>query len=165
MSDFLNGLFGKFGLNLSGLVENSIVIGLVVFVLALGFFGIRYLGKRRQLRQQLQMAALIKGLHYAGVSRDVFNARKRDAQDHLFRGLRWLFGAGGVSGAMYAYASMQPAATFIDSVKGALLGLIPGAIGLAHLLFSFICSLRNRASSARMPQVGPGYYRAVSRRF
>jgi len=165
MSDFLNGLLGKFGLNLSGLVENSIVIGLVVFVLALGFFGIRYLGKRRQLRQQLQMAALIKGLHYAGVSRDVFNARKRDSQEHLLRGLRWLFGAGGVSGAMYAYASMQPAATFLDSIKGALLGLIPAAIGLAHLLFSFICKLRNGASSTPMPPVGTGYYRAVSRRY
>jgi hypothetical protein len=164
MTDFLNGLLGKFGLNLSGLVENSIVVGLTVFVLALGFFAIRYLGRRRQLQQQLRMAALIKGLHYAGVSRDVFNARKRDAQDHLLRGLRWLFGAGGVSGAMYAYASLQPAGTFWDAIKGALLGLIPAAIGLAHLLFSWICSLRNRTASGQIPPVA-GYYRAASRRY
>ena len=164
MTDFLSGLFGKLGLNLSGLADNIIVVGLTIFALALGFFSIRYLGRRRQLQQQLQMAALIKGLHYSGVSRDVFNARRHDAQDHLLRGLRWLFGAGGVSGAMYAYASLQPASAFIDAVKGALLGLIPGAIGLAHLIFSFICSLRNRATSARMPQAG-GYYRAASRRF
>ena len=163
MTDFLNGLLGRFGLNLSGLADSILVVGLTVFVVALGLFAIRYLGKRRQLQQQLQMAALIKGLHYAGVSRDVFNARKRDAQDHLLRGLRWLFGGAGVSGAMYAYASLQPAATFFDAIKGALLGLIPGAIGLAHLLFSFICTLRNRTTSARMPPVA-GYYRAVSRR-
>jgi hypothetical protein len=163
MTDFLSGLLGKFGLNLSGLADNVIVVGLTVFALALGFFALRYLGRRRQLQQQLQMAALIKGLHYSGVSRDVFNARRHDAQDHLLRGLRWLFGAGGVSGAMYAYASLQPASAFIDAIKGALLGLIPAAIGLAHLIFSFICSLRNRASSARMPPV-PGYYRAAGRR-
>jgi len=164
MTDFLNGLLGKLGLNLSGLADSILVVGLTVFALALGFFAIRYLGKRRQLQQQLQMAALIKGLHYAGVSRDVFNARKRDAQDHLLRGLRWLFGAGGVSGAMYAYASLQPAATFIESMKSALLGLIPAAIGLAHLLFSFICSMRNRTASAKLPPVA-GYYRAASRRY
>ena len=163
MTDFLNGFLGRFGLNLSGLVENAVVIGLTVFVLALGFFGLKYLGKRKQMQQQLQMAALIKGLHYAGVSRDVLNGRKREAQDHLLRGLRWLFGAGGVSGAMYAYASLQPAGTILDGLKGALLGLIPGAIGLAHLLFSFICKLRNRTTSTRMPPV-PGYYRAASRR-
>lgn len=164
MTDFLSGFLGKFGLNLSGLADNVIVVGLTVFALALGFFAIRYLGRRRQLQQQLRMAALIKGLHYSGVSRDVFNARRHDAQDHLIRGLRWLFGAGGVSGAMYAYASLQPAAAFIDAIKGALLGLIPGAIGLAHLLFSLICTLRNRASSARIPPVA-GYYRAAGRRF
>jgi uncharacterized membrane protein YciS (DUF1049 family) len=163
MSDFLNGLLGKVGLNLSGLVDNVLVVGLTIFALALGFFSIRYLGKRRQLQQQLRMAALIKGLHYAGVSRDVFNVRKQDAQDHLLRGLRWLFGAGGVSGAMYAYASLQPANAVFDALKGALLGLIPGAIGLAHLLFSFICSLRNRTTSARIPPVA-GYYRAAGRR-
>src|SRR5215831_217858 len=151
MSNFLSGFLGKFGLNLSGLADNAIVAGLTVFALALGFFAIRYLSKRRQLQQQLQMAALIKGLHYAGVSRDVFNTKQQDSRDHLLRGLRWLFGAGGVSGAMYAYASLQPAATFIDSIKGALLGLIPGAIGLAHLLFSLICSLKSKATGVRLP--------------
>jgi hypothetical protein len=165
MSGFLSSLGGKLGLNLAGLADNVIVVGLTVFALALGFFAIRYLGKRRQLQQQLQMAALIKGLHYAGVSRDVFNTRRQDAQDHLLRGLRWLFGAGGVSGAMYAYASMQPASAFVDAIKAALLGLIPGAIGLAHLLFSLICSLRNKTTAARLPPgASAGYYRAAGRR-
>lgn len=154
----LSGLLGKLGLNLTGLADNIIVIGLTIFALALGFFAIRYLGRRRQLIQQERMAALIKGLHYAGVSRDVFNKPKQDAHDHLLRGLRWLFGAGGVSGAMYAYASMQPASAVTDALRGALLGIIPGAIGLAHLLFSWICALRNRATTMRTP--ASGYYRA-----
>jgi hypothetical protein len=162
MSDILNRILGAVGLNLTGLTDNILVIGLAVFALALGFFAIRYLGRRRQSQQQERMAALIKGLHYAGVSRDVFTARRHDAQEHLLRGLRWLFGAGGVSGAMYGYAAMQPANAFTDAVKGVFLGLIPAAIGLAHLLFSFICSLRNRTPSVRTPVTGA--YRAAGRR-
>jgi protein-S-isoprenylcysteine O-methyltransferase Ste14 len=169
MGDLLGGLGSRLGLNLTGLVENILVIGLTVFALALGFFAIRYLGKRRQMQQQNQMAALIKGLHYAGVSRDVFNTRRQESHEHLLRGLRWLFGAGGVSGAMYAYASMQPANAFIDAIRGALLGLVPGAIGLAHLLFSFICKLRSKTTSMRVPSgshyARAGYYRAAGRRF
>jgi hypothetical protein len=158
----LSGLLEKLGLNLSGLTENIVVIGLAAFALTLGLFAIRYLSRRRQTIDQQRMAALIKGLHYAGVSRDVFKP-KHDAQDHLLRGLRWLFGAGGISGAMYAYASMQPASAFGDALKGVLLGIIPGAIGLAHLLSSWICAWHNRTSTRTSS--AQGYYRASARRY
>ena len=158
----VSGLLERLGLNLTGLADNIILIGLTVFALALGFFAIRYLSRRRQSLDQQRMAALIKGLHYAGVSRDVFNQPKRDAQEHLLRGLRWLFGAGGISGAMYAYASMQPASAFGDALKGALLGIIPGAIGLAHLLSSWICAWRARVTARNSAH---GYYRAAGRRY
>ena len=159
----LSGLLGKLGLNLSSITENIVVIGLAAFALTLGVFAIRYLSRRRQTLDQQRMAALIKGLHYAGVSRDVFVRPKHDAQDHLLRGLRWLFGAGGISGAMYAYASMQPASAFGDALKGVLLGIIPGAIGLAHLLSSWICAWRNKV--ATRTSAAQGYYRAAGRRY
>lgn len=165
MSNLLTTLLGKLGLNLNltGLTDNVLVLGLTIFALTLGFFSIRYLGKRRQLVQQERIAALIKGLHYAGVSRDVFNRPRQDSQEHLLRGLRWLFGAGGVSGAMYAYASMQPASAVGDALRGALLGIIPGAIGLAHLLFSWICAMRSKMTTTRTPV--NGYYRVAGRRY
>jgi hypothetical protein len=161
MGNILNGVLGRLGLNLSGLADQIVVIGLAVFALTLGFFSIRYLGRRRQQIQQERMAALIKGLHYAGVSRDVFNKPKQDAHDHLLRGLRWLFGAGGISGAMYGYAAMQPANAVTDALRGVLLGIIPAAIGLAHLLFSWICSWRSKVAVRTQVR---GHYRAAAAR-
>jgi hypothetical protein len=163
MGDVLNGLFGRLGLNLTGLADQILVIGLTVFALVLGFFSLRFLSRRRQMLDHERMAALIKGLHYAGVSRDVFTQRGHEAQDHLLRGLRWLFGAGGISGAFYGYAALQPANVVTDWVRGALLGIIPGAIGLAHLLFSLICSLRSKVAS-RTELRGGSYYRTAGRR-
>ena len=164
MGDILSGVLGKLGLdlNLGGLADTVVVLGLTVFALALGFFAIRYLSRRRQTLDQQRMAALIKGLHYAGVSRQVFNRPRQDAHDHLLRGLRWLFGAGGISGAMYGYAAMQPTPVLLDGLRGALLGIIPGAIGLAHLLFSWICAWRGRVA-ARTPAAGS--YRAARHRY
>jgi hypothetical protein len=162
MGDFLNGVLGKLGINLTGLADQILVVGLTVFALAMGFFSLRFLGRRRQMLDQERMAALIKGLHYAGVSRDVFNKPKQDAHDHLLRGLRWLFGAGGISGAFYGYAALQPANAVTDWLRGALLGIIPAAIGLAHLLFSWICAGRSKA--AEQTQVR-GYYRTAGRRY
>ena len=169
MGDLLSGLFGRLGLNLTGLADQILVIGLTVFVLVLGFFSLRFLSRRRQTLDQERMAALIKGLHYAGVSRDAFKQRGHDAHDHLLRGLRWLFGAGGISGAFYGYAALQPANAVTDWLRGALLGIIPGAIGLAHLLFSLICTWRNKVETRTQVRGGATYraanYRAASRRY
>lgn len=161
MGDILNSLLGRLGLNLSGLADQILVIGLTIFALVMGFFSLRFLSRRREMLHQERMAALIKGLHYAGVSRQLLNRRPHDAREHLLRGLRWLFGAAGISGAMYGYAALQPANELLDALRAALLGIIPGAIGLAHLLFSGICAWLRRAE-ARTPAAG--YYRAVSRR-
>jgi hypothetical protein len=162
-----SGLFGKLGLNLSGLVDTVLVLGLTIFALTLGFFAIRYLSKRRETDQEERLAALIKGLHRAGISREVFNKPKPDAHDHLLRGLRWLLGGAGISGAMYGYAELQPANVITDALKGLLLGIIPASIGIAHLLFSWICAIRSRATTARTPPVNGyarGYARAAIRR-
>ena len=131
--DFLTG-------PLTALTDNLVVAGLGIFALTLGFFAISYLGRRRQLLHQERMATLIKGLHYAGVARDVFAPPKPDPRDHLLRGLRWLFGGAGVSGALYGYERLQPTADMSQAMTGALAGLVPVLIGLAHLLFSWICS-------------------------
>jgi hypothetical protein len=143
------------------LTTNAVVAGLSVFAISLGFFSIHYLNRRRQMLHQERMAALIKGLHYAGVARDVFKPRQ-ESRDHLLSGLRWLFGATGVSGAMYGYQSLQPVADAGDAVRGALIGVIPGAIGLAHLLFSFVCS--RRKTSAPVAAAG-SIYRVAGRRY
>jgi hypothetical protein len=147
------------------LTTSVVVGGLAIFALALGFFAIHYLNRRRQMLHQERMAALIKGLHYAGIAKDVLVKPKADSRDHMLSGLRWLFGAGAASGAMYSYESLQPVADASSALQGALIGIIPAAIGLAHLLFSWICSRRPRANAL---QTGPYYrtvYRPAARRF
>jgi hypothetical protein len=109
---------------------------------------------------QERMASLIKGLHYAGVARDVLVKPKPDSRDHLLSGLRWLFGAGAASGALYGYESLQPVADAGAAMQGALIGIIPAAIGLAHMLFSWLCS--RRPSGGAAPSAGT-YYRAAYR--
>ena len=158
MINILKNLFGVLSGNLQGLVDNIIPLGLAAFLLALGFFAIRYLGRRRQLLNDERMAALIKGLHYAGVSRDLFARPRQDSRDHLLRGLRWLFGAAGISGALYGYESLQPTAATLDAWRAALAGVLPAAIGLAHLIFSWICSLRDRLHAPPATSAG-SYYR------
>jgi hypothetical protein len=84
-----------------------------------------------------------------------------DARDHLLRGLRWLFGAVGLSSALYGYASMQPTATADAALGGALIGLLPGMLGLAHLLFSWL--LRRRATPVAMARPAVGARAAIMR--
>jgi hypothetical protein len=164
MSGFPGGILGFIlGLlpDLSNITNSVIVLGLVVFVLALGFFAISFLGRRQQLLHQERMAAMIKGLHYAGVAKDVFAKPKPDSRDHLLRGMRWMFGAAGLSGALYGYENLQPVPDAVDAAQGLLAGLIPALIGLAHLLFSWICARRSTP-----PAITSGYYhRAVGRRY
>ena len=155
---------------LSDLVQqltSSIVVGgLAAFALALGFFAIHFLNQRRKLLHQERMASLIKGLHYAGIARDVLVKPKPDSRDHMLSGLRWLFGAGAASSAMYGYETLQPVVDAGAAAQGALIGIIPGAIGLAHLLFSWLCSRRTSTSVA--PSARPYYrtaYRPAVRRY
>jgi hypothetical protein len=68
---------------------------------------------------QERMATLIKGLHYAGVARDVLVRPKPDARDHMLSGVRRIFGAGAASVAMYAYESLQPVADAGVAMQGA----------------------------------------------
>jgi len=126
------------------LTDNFVVVAVALNALALGLFSINYLSKRRQMLHQERMATLVKGLHYAGVAKDIFSKPAADSRDHALRGLRWLFGAAGLSLALWAYASMQPAADPTEPVRAALAGVVPGSIGLAHLLFSAISRNRQR---------------------
>ena len=168
--DLVTGLVSGIGGLLSGglsqaisaLTENLITIGLLAFAIALGAFAIVYLNRRRRTLDQQRMAALIKGLHYAGVAHDVLMQPRPDPRAHLLSGLRWLFGAAGLSSAMYGYESMQPGAGPDAALSGALIGLIPGALGLAHLLFSWMSSHRQ---SGRPALARPGVtYRAAAYR-
>jgi hypothetical protein len=164
MLDSILELLGNLlSLNFSQLTENIVTLALAAFAVVLGFFSIAHLRRRRQTLDHQRMAAILKGLHYAGVSRDVFKKPAADSQDHLLRGLRWLFGGVGVSGALYTYGSIEPVADTGAAVRGALIGLIPGALGLAHLLFSWCCKRAHNkqqdALSSRM------VYRAAARRY
>jgi hypothetical protein len=145
------------------LTTNAVVAGLSVFAISLGFFSINYLNRRRQMLHQERMASLIKGLHYAGVARDIFGKPKNDGREHVLRGLRWLLGAAGVSGAMYGQASLQPTFDWLGALRGALIGLIPGAIGLAHLIFAWISARRLRREQQQV--VPGGLYRSAARRY
>ena len=147
----------------TAITENIISLALAAFAVVLGFFGISHLRRRRQTLDHERMAAILKGLHYAGVSRDVFKKPAADSQDHLFRGLRWLFGGAGLSGALYTYGSLEPVVDESAAARVALIGLIPGALGLAHLLFSWFCRRAHRQeqdlTSSRM------VYRAAAQRY
>ena len=154
-----DALLGGLSHGFAGLTDSIVLLGLTLFALALGFFAISYLHKRREMLHQERMAALIKGLHYAGVAHDVFK-RQTDSRQHLLRGLRWVMGGTAASGVMYGCTALQPAAEAADALSGALIGLIPGAIGLAHLIFSWICS-RHRSAAP----TAQGFYRVAARRY
>jgi hypothetical protein len=158
MGSILDWLTEFLGLDLTGLANNLIGLLLSLFAVSLGFFSINYLHKRRQMLHQERMASLIKGLHYAGVARDVFAKPKTEPRDHAMRGVRWLFGALGLSGALYGYETLQPIADSGEALRGAIVGVIPGAIGLAHLL----CSLLSSRRATR--QAPSSVYRAAGRR-
>jgi len=162
ISGILGGIVNFLTGNLSQLTGNIVALGLTVFALGLGFFAIRYLGRRRQMLHTERMAAMVKGLHYAGVARDVFARPQTDARDHLLCGLRWMFGAAGLSGALYGYEQLQAVPDPLNAMRGLLAGIIPGLIGLAHLLFSWLCSRRSSTAGT-----STGYYRVrtVGRRF
>jgi hypothetical protein len=164
------------GILIQQLTSSLVPFGLAVLAASLGFFAISHLHKRRQMLHQERMASLIKGLHYAGVAREIFTPHKPDSRDHLLRGLRWMLGSAGLSGTMYGNAMLQETADPRSALMGALVGLIPAAIGLAHLLFAWLSSRHQKQGSpaapgaAGLPSIirvpgNPGVvYRAMSRR-
>jgi hypothetical protein len=140
--------------------DNFVVAAVALIAVGLGFFSINYLSKRRQMLHQERMASLVKGLHYAGVAQQIFSKPQSGARDHILRGLRWLFGGAGISGALLGYTATQPYTTHSDVVRSALVGVVPGAIGLAHLLFSLICRSKCSNNKNNLPRV---MYRAAGR--
>ena len=126
------------------LTGNFVIVPVALIALGLGWFSINYLSKRRQMLHRERMATLVRGLHYAGVAKDIFSKPTADSRNHVLRGLRWLFGGAGLSLALYAYALMQPSADPTSAARGALAGVVPALIGLAHLLFSALSRNRQR---------------------
>jgi len=130
------------------LTDNIVAVEAALIALVLGWFSMKhlsgYMSRRRQMRKQerwrdqQRMAAMVKGLHYAGVSKDIFSEPTANWRDHVLRGLRWLFGAAGLSSALYAYACMQPSTDPASAARAALAGVVPCSIGLAHLLCAVI---------------------------
>ena len=176
----LNWIFNLLGGNLlSQLTDSLILIGLALFAISLGFFAIHYLHRRRQMLHQERMATLIKGLHYAGVAQQVFaHPRRKPSADHVTSGVRWLAGGAGVAAALYGYQALQPTVDSVASTSNALIGLIPAALGIAHLLLAWISSWRQKQPAAAPfanrrfgnPNVAnasyrPAYRPAVGRRF
>jgi hypothetical protein len=163
LTDHLGGLLGG-GLSnlLDGITEPLVVLGLTVFALVLGFFSISYLNRRRTIANQQKMAALIKGLHYAGVSPDVLSKPRHDPREHKMKGVRWLAGSVGLSTALYGYGSLQPTADPADALRGALVGIVPAAIALGHFLCSWICSKQPTTTTAVPSRP---VYRVARRRF
>jgi len=163
MLDSILGLLGSlFHFDFSAITENVVTLVLALFASVLGLFSMFYLKRRRQTLDHERMAAIVKGLHYAGVTRDVFKKPPTDSHDHLMRGLRWLFGGLGVSGALYTYGSVEPVADGGEAIRGALVGLIPGAIGIANLVCAWLC---RRKESNQDPFPSRMDYRAVARRY
>ncbi len=157
MTQFLQQLTGNF-------TNSFVAIAMTLIALGLGSFSILYLNKRRQMLHKERMASLIKGLHYAGVAHEVFGKAKPQGCNHLLCGLRWLLGAIGLAAAVYGYIALQPGTSVIEAIRGALSGTIPGAIGLAHLLFYWFTG--RKAPVTNLPTgYRPGvYYRPAAYR-
>ena len=153
---------GLFNLDFSVITENIVTLILTLLAAGLGVFSMSYLRRRRDTLDHQRMAAIIKGLHYAGVTRDVFKKAAPDSREHLLRGLRWLFAGLGVSGALYTYGSVEPVADAAEAVRGAMIGVIPGAIGIAHLLFAGVCRRRERREDPFPSRMA---YRPATRRY
>jgi len=129
---------------LQQLTESFVAATAPLIALGVGWFSMVYLSRRRKKLHRQRMAALVKGLRYAGVANDIFSKPTPKSRDHTLRGLRWLFGAAGLSLALYAYVSLQPADDPTSAARAALAGVVPGTIGLAHLLFSTVSRNRQR---------------------
>ena len=86
----------------------------------------------------------------------------QNSRDHKMKGVRWLFGAAGVSGTLYTFEKLQPGANAGDALRGAVVGIIPGAMALAHFFCSWLCA---RQSGSVGMQASRPTYRAASRRF
>jgi hypothetical protein len=153
---------GLLHLDFSVITENIITLVLTLFATVLGFFSVFYLKRRRTTLDHQRMAAILKGLHYAGVRGNVFKKAPADAHDHLLSGMRWLFTGLGVSGALYTYGSVEPVADTAEAVRGALIGVVPAAVGIAHLLFSMVLRKRDRNQDPFPSRLA---YRPVSRRY
>jgi hypothetical protein len=140
-------------LNLGVPTDNIITIALLLFVLMLGLFAINQLRRRTTAMDQQRVATLIKGLHFAGIAHDVLATARTNARDHLLRGLRWLMASGGLSAALYGSAALQSSPDRTEAMRAALVGVVPGAIGLAHLVFSWICSRGGQQPGSQVTNV------------
>jgi hypothetical protein len=134
-------------LHLGSLTNHIVAVGLTLFTASLGLFALNNRRRRTVTVEQQRMAALIKGLHYAGVAHDVLATSRTNPRDHLLSGLRWVLASAALSGALYGSATLQSPPSTNEALRGALVGVIPAAIGVAHLLFSWICS-RGQAGNA-----------------
>jgi len=122
--------------------DNFVTAAIALIAVALGFFSVNYLSKRRTMLHQERMASLIKGLHYAGVAQQIFNQPKSTAKEYLIRGLKWLFGGLGLAGTLFGFTSMQPTANHAEAAQVALAGIVPASIGIAHFVSAAISRQR-----------------------
>src|SRR5262245_5755561 len=121
LSSILEILGGLFHFDFSAITDNIVTLVLAVPVGLIGIFAMSYLGRRRKTIDHERMATIIKGLHYAGVKTgELVKKPAPDSHAYLMRGLRWLFGGLGVSGALYTYGSVEPVADAGEAIRGAL---------------------------------------------
>lgn len=132
-------------LHLGSLTNHIAAVGFTLFTASLALLAINNRRRRRLTIEQQRMAALIKGLHYAGVAHDMLATSRVAPQDHVLSGLRWVLASAALSGALYGSAALQSSPDKTEALRGALVGTIPAAIGLAHLVFSWISSRGQQA--------------------
>ncbi len=137
---------------------NIVVIVMAVIALVLGIFSVSYLNKRRQMLHQERMATLIKGLHYAGVAKDIFSkpstapvttTATSTAKKYLIKGLQWLLGALGIAGAAFGVGTLQLGQSPVQASHMAIVGVVPAAISISHFISSFLT--RKKKPTAIVP--------------
>lgn len=137
-------------------VTSNATIALPSVVAAvIGLLVLRQLSQRRQMLHQERMASLIRGLHYAGVAKNIFSAQQPQSRDFLMKALRWLLGGSGLAAAIYLWMTMQPGVDKTTAAHAAAVGaMVPGGIGLSHLIGAWVHRPKKPTYPTRM------YYRA-----
>lgn len=109
-----------------------------------------------QFHHARRMSVLLKSLSYAGVPPHLLTAAQPQPQpkktNHFSHALLWLFGAIGLSGAIFLFQKFSPNFGPLTLIQSVLAGVFPGAVALGHTLLGIF---KRGKQTGALPQAAP----------